>query len=385
MDFRLNDEQRALMDNAEKVGRRLVYPSVRERDRTGRWDPALWKGMGEAGLLGLPYPEEYGGSGLSCLDTCLVKEAFSKGAHDGGVTLALGASMILCGVPIWKLGSEEQRKRYLPKMTTGEWLGAFCLSEPGSGSDAASMKTRAEKKGDRYILNGTKMWITNGPLAHHMIVTAVTDPTQKAFGISTFIVDADCKGFRVGQHIDKLGMRTSMTSEIIFEDCEVPEEALLGQENFGFVTTAKLILGWERTCLLAPFVGSMEGALEACVEYAKTRQQFGRPIGKFQAIRHKLADMKVWLEIGRNLVHKAAWMIDQGEEPLVEAAVAKLYISEMGQHFAREAIQIHGGNGFTTEYELERMYRDCMLATIGGGTSEVQRSIIARSIMNLGY
>ena len=384
MDFSISAEQQLLMDNAYKAGERLARATVMQRDQASRWDPAIWSGMAQAGLLGLPYPEQYGGAGLSCLDTCLVKEAFAKGSHDGGVTLAWGASMILCGVPIWKLGTEEQKQKFLPRMCSGEWLGAFCLSEPESGSDAASMKTRAIKDKDHYVLNGTKMWITNGPIANHFIVTAVTQPEQRAFGISTFVVEKDAPGFRVGQHIDKLGMRTSLTSEILLEDCRVPKENLLGDENAGFAITAKLILGWERTCLLAPFLGSMERVLEQCVAYAQQRKQFGKPIGKFQALRHKLADMKVTLEVARNLIHKAAWKIDQGDDAMLEASAAKLFISEMGQHFAREAIQIHGANGFTKEFELERLYRDCMIATIGGGTSEVQRSIVARGIMNLG-
>jgi butyryl-CoA dehydrogenase len=274
----------------------------------------------------------------------------------------------------------------LPKMCSGEWLGAFCLSEPGSGSDAASMKTRAEKKGDRWILNGTKMWITNGPLANHFIVTAVTEPGAKAFGISSFIVEKGFKGFKVGQHIDKMGVRTSMTSEMIFEDCEVPEENLLGELNTGFTGTVKTIFGWERSCLLAPSLGGQKANIIRCVRYAHEREQFGKPIAKFQAVRHMIADMQIRYEIGRNLLHRVAVYLDQGEEPpLVEAAIAKVQISEASQQTARDAIQIHGGNGFTTEYHVERGLRDSMLGTIGGGTSEIQRSIIARSELDLGF
>lgn len=386
MHFEITEEQQQLRDGARVFGEREVAPTVLERDQAGRWDPQIFRKMGEAGLLGAPIPEEYGGSGLSAVETCLVKEGFGEGSRDSGVALAWGAHIILCGVPIWKLGTEEQRQKYLPKMCSGEWVGGFCLSEPDSGSDAAAMRTRAVKKGDRWILNGTKMWITNGPVGNHFVVTAVTDPSQKAFGISTFIVEKDFPGFRVGQHIDKLGVRTSTTSELIFEDCEVPEENLLGQENFGFAITAKLILGWERSCLIAPGMGMMKAGLDASVRYAKERTQFGRPIGKFQAVRHTIADMKMRYELSRQLVYRVAWQLDQdGDPPLVDAAVAKVWTTESGQRNARDAIQLHGGNGFTPEYHVERGLRDSILGTIGGGTSEIQRSIIARSMLDLGF
>jgi hypothetical protein len=386
MHFEITSEQEALYEGARELGEREVAPSVLARDKSGEWDHSIWKKMAAAGLIGAPIPEEYGGTGLSCLETCLVKEGFTYGAHDGGVALAWGASTILCGVPIWKLGTEEQKKKYLPKMCSGDWLGAFCLSEPGSGSDAAAMKTRAVKKGDRWILNGTKMWITNGPLANHFIVTAVTDPDAKAFGISTFIVEKSFPGFKVGQHIDKMGVRTSQTSEIIFEDCEVPEENQLGDLGTGFTGTVKTIFGWERSCLLAPSLGGQRANYERCARYAQERAQFNKPIAKFQAVRHMIADMKIRYEIGRLLLHRVCHFLDTGEEPpLVDAAIAKVQISEASQQTARDAIQIHGGNGYTTEYHVERGLRDSILGTIGGGTSEIQRSIIARSVLDLGF
>jgi butyryl-CoA dehydrogenase len=387
MDFAISTTQADLREGARAFGRKEVFPSVLERDGAARWDSGLFKKLGEAGLLGAPYPEEYGGTNLSCLETCLVAEGFSEGGEDGGLTLAWQAHTILCGVPIWKLGTEAQKRRYLPKMCTGEWVGGFCLSEPDHGSDATGMKTRAVKKGDRWILNGRKMWITNGVIGNHFIVTAVTDPGMKAAGISTFIVEKDFPGFRVGQVIHKLGMKTSTTAELVFEDCEVPEENLLGEENFGFIGTARLILGWERSTLLAPVVGGMRAILDRSVRYAQDRIQFDRPIGKFQAVRMMLADMKVRPEIASNLIYRVAWQLDSGDDspPLVDAAIAKVYASEAAQKSARDAIQIHGGNGFTPEYHVERFYRDCMLGTIGGGTSEIQRSIIARSLLDLGF
>ncbi len=387
MDFDVSDEQRELMEGARVFGEREVAPTVLERDKTGAWDPEIFKKMGAAGLLGAPFPEEYGGTGLGCVDTCLIKEAFGEGSRDAGVALAWGAHTILCGVPIWKLGSEEQKRRYLPGLCSGELVGGFCLSEAGSGSDAAGMKTRAVKKGDRYILNGSKMWITNGPVGGVFVVTAVTEPDAKAFGISTFLVQSDFPGFKVGQHIDKLGVKTSTTAELLFEDCEVPEENLLGQENFGFVVTAKLILGWERSCLLAPGLGGMKRGIAETARYCQEREQFGRPIAKFQAVRHMLADMKVRYEVARNLVYRVAWHLDQedGEPPLVDAAIAKVFMSEAAVLSARDAIQLHGGNGYTPEYHVERSLRDSILSTIGGGTSEIQRSIIARSVLELGF
>ena len=386
MDFAFTASQMELFENARRFGADAVAPTVVDRDREAVWDRAIFLKMGEQGLLGAPFPEQYGGAGLSCVETCLVKEGFAYGARDAGVALAWGAHTILCGVPIWKLGTEDQMRRYLPGLSSGELVGGFCLSEPLSGSDAASMRTRAEKKGDKYILNGTKMWITNGPIGDVFVVTAVTEPGARAFGISTFLVEKNFKGFSVGQHIEKMGMRTSTTAELVFEDCEVPEENLLGELNMGFVVTAKLILGWERSCLLAPALGSMRKGIEETAKYAKEREQFNRPIAKFQAVRHMLADMKVKYEVARQLIYRVAWQLDQGDEPpLVDAAVAKVFVSEVAQQNARDAIQLHGGNGYTPEFHVERGLRDSIVGTIGAGTSEVQRSIIARSLLDLGF
>ncbi len=388
MDFRITDQQQAIYDGAKAFGEREVYTTVLDRDRSQQWSDALWRTMADAGLIGAPFPETYGGAGLSAKETCLAQEGFVHGGHDGGLAMAWGASTILCGVPIWKLGTESQRQRYLPKMCSGEWIGAFCLSEAGSGSDAASMKTRAVKKGDRWILNGSKMWITNGPIANHFVVTAVTEPEAKAFGISTFIVERGVPGFKVGQHIDKIGMNTSRTAEILFEDCEVPEENLLGDVNSGFVVTAKLILGWERSTMLAGALGGQRANIDIVTRYANERVQFNRPIAKFQAVRHMIADMQIRYEIGRNLIHRVAWQLDSAADggddpPLVDAAVAKVQVSEAAQKTARDAIQILGGVGYTKEYHVERSLRDAILTTIGAGSSEIQRGIIARGVLNI--
>jgi len=386
MEFTITDEQQAFYDTVLRFARNEIAPTAEEWEARSEWPQPNWEKMGGYGLLGLPFPEEYGGSGADCLTTCLAKEAVGRAGVDGGLCLSWGAHTILCGVPIWKMGTEEQKQRYLPKISSGAWIGGFALTEPDAGSDATGIRARAEKKGDRYILNGTKMFITNGPVGKVFIVIAVTNPEAKAFGISAFIVEDGFPGFSVGKELDKLGVRTSTTSELIFEDCEVPEENLLGDENFGFINVARLILGWERSCLLAPGIGAMEAGLERCVQHAKEREQFARPIIRFQAVQHMLADMKVRLEVSRQLVYRQAWLLDtQAEVPLVEAAITKVCVTEAGVRSSEEAVQIFGGYGYMKEYVVERGYRDAKLGTIGGGTSEIQRSIIARSLMNLGY
>ncbi len=339
--------------------------------------------MGKMGLLGLPFPEEYGGQGASALTTVLAKEGFAMGGADAGLTLSWGAHTILCGVPIWKLGTEEQKRKYLPKICSGEWVGGFALTEPNAGSDASSVRTYAVKKGDRYILNGSKIFITNGPIGKVFIVIAVTDKTKGPFGISAFIVESDFKGFIVSRKLNKLGNRASPTAELAFEDCEVPEENLLGPLDMGFAEVAKLILMWERSCLLAPALGSMEAGIRRCMEYARDRIQFKKPILKFQAIQRKLVEMKVNLEVARGLVYRVAWMLDNGIPAIVEASIAKLFVSEAVVKQAYDSLQIFGGYGYIKDFPVEKGYRDARLATIGGGTSEIQKSIIVRSLISL--
>jgi len=385
LDFSFTDEQREFATVVERFGREQLVPNwTQEADDGNVFLQASWDAMGEMGLLGLPYPEEYGGSGASAVMTCLAGEALGRAGVDSGTTLSWGAHTILCGVPIWKMGTEAQKRRYLPKLATGDWIGGFCLTEPGSGSDAAGMATRAVRDGDQWVLNGSKTWITNGPTGHQFIVTAVTDPdaVPTSLGISTFIVDADAPGFRVGRKLDKLGCRTSPTSELFFEDCRVPADALLGPENMGFVLVAKLILGWERTCLLAPALGGLWHGLETATKYAMQRKQFGRPIGKFQAIQEKLANMRVDYEVSWGLLYGVADRLDRDLPVLTEAATLKTFLSEASVRNAEEVVQIHGGYGFSKEYLVERAYRDAKLATIGAGTSEIQRGLIARAIGN---
>jgi len=386
MDFALTDEQRMFYEEVRKfVENELILPveEYYEYDHNQKFIWKNWKKMAEYGLLGLPFPEEYGGGGAGALTTCLAMEAAARSGLDAGTLLAWGAHTILCGIPIWKLGTEEHKKKYLPGIASGEKVGGFGLSEPGAGSDAAALRTTAVKTDKGWVLNGTKMFITNGPIGSQFIVMASTKKEAKAFGISAFIVEKDFPGFSVGKELDKLGNRTSTTSELIFEDCIVPEENMISQENFGFVIVAKLILGWERSCLLAPAVGGLGAGLEISARYAQERQQFKRPIAKFQAIQHKLADMKVAYEAGKQQVYRVASMLDRDEENLLDAAVCKEFLTRAAIRSADETVQIHGGYGYMREYQVERGIRDSKIASIGGGSSEIQLSIIARGIKKL--
>lgn len=381
MDFAIPDEYIQFRDSVYQFSRDRLAPRAEALDREGAFGWDNWRDMAEMGLLGLPFPEAYGGSQASPLATCLAMEAMAHAGVDSGTTLSWGAHTILCGVPIWLLGSEEQKKRYLPKLASGEWIGGFGLTEPGSGSDAAAMKTTAVKRGDRWILNGSKMFITNGPIGHVFIVFAVTDKAAGNKGISAFIVEKGFPGFSAGKELKKMGHRTSPTSELVFDQCEVPEENLLGPLHLGFLAVGKETLEWERSCMIAPIVGGMEFLLEQCITYAKQRQQFGQPIAHFQAIQQKLANMKVALEASRLLIYRVAWLKEQGRSAMLEASIAKLFVTERMLKVVDDAVQIFGGYGYIHEYPVERAYRDAKLGTIGAGTSEVQKMIIIREMM----
>lgn len=381
MHFQLDPDILEFKEQVKEFARKEIYPSAEDRDREQRWDPEIWKKMGQMGLLGLPFPEEYGGQGASCLMTTAATEGFAAGAYDGGLTLAWGANTIIGSMPIVLTGTEEQKKRILPKIASGEWIAGLGLTEPYSGSDAAgSMRTRAVKKGDRYILNGSKMFITNGPIGDVFIVMAVTNPGKGAMGISAFIVEKSFKGFSAGKPLHKMGMHTSTTSELIFEDMEVPAENMLGKENLGFLRIGKMTLEWERTVLVASATGSMEAMLDDCVRYAKNREQFGRSILRNQAIQQKIARTRTLLDSSRLLLYRVAIMKDQGKSAPIESSVAKVFCTEAAKEAADHAVQIHGGYGYIHEYPVERGYRDVRLGTIGGGTSEVMRSIIAANL-----
>jgi alkylation response protein AidB-like acyl-CoA dehydrogenase len=378
MDFAFTEEQlifrRAVYDYAVKH----VAPFAEAADAKSEFSFEAWKKLGDFGLLGLHYPAEYGGQESDVLTACLASEALGEAGVDGGLMLALGAHTYLCGDTILRNGTDEQKRRYLPKLASGEWIGCMGLTEPGAGSDAASISTRAERRGDRFVLNGTKMFITNAPYAQVAVVFAVTDKAAGHFGMSAFLVEKDTPGFRAGKKLNKLGVRSSATSELILEDVEVPAENLLGQEGEGFLI-ALGALEWDRSALLAPLVGSMQKALNDSARYVLDRKQFGRPVADFQAVQRKIADIKVYVEAARLLVYRIAWNKDQGQ-PLnhLEASVAKLFVGDWGMQAASEAVQLHGGYGYIHEFPVERVFRDAKLGQIGGGTSEVQRMIISR-------
>lgn len=386
VDFAFTQEQRIFRDQVLAFSRKEIAPLGEESDLKGEFCWEAWRKMGSFGLLGLHLPEEYGGAGSDIVTACLAGEAMAEGGADGGLTLSWGAHTYLCADSILQHGTPQQKARYLPKLATGEWIGALGLTEPEAGSDASSVKTIARKVGDHYVLNGTKMFITNGPIADVLVIIASTDPSKKAAGVSAFIVEKGFEGFRAGRPLKKMGCRASPTSELIFEECKVPAENLLGQEGEGFSKVALGALEWDRSALMAPFVGGMRRLIDLCVAYANQRVQFDRPIARFQAIKHKIAEMKVIYEASRLLMYRVAWCKDQGR-PLnhLEAASAKLFVGEAGMRLAHEAVQIHGGYGYIHEYPVERAFRNARLASIGGGTSEIQRAIIARIIMNLDY
>jgi alkylation response protein AidB-like acyl-CoA dehydrogenase len=381
MNFNIPEEYLDFASSVYKFAKDKMAPRAEENDAKGEFSWENWRDLAGMGLLGLPFPEKYGGSNASPLATTIAMEKVAQAGVDGGTTLAWGAHLILAGVPIWLIGTESQKEKYLPKIASGEWIGGFGLTEPGSGSDAASMRTTAERKGDRYILNGSKMFITNGPIGQVFTVFAVTDKKKGNRGISMFIVEKNFPGFSVGNNLKKMGNRTSTTSELFFDNCEVPAENLLGEENMGFIQIGKETMEWERSCMIAPLVGGMQFVLEQCIKYAKERKQFGQPIANFQAIQHKLADMKTMIDASRLLIYRVACMKETAKKAMLESSVAKLFVTESALKVANEAVQIFGGYGYIHEYPVERFYRDVRLSTIGAGSSEVQKMIIGSEML----
>lgn len=378
MEFSFTPEQLMFKEQLIRFARKEIVPKVQENDLHSRFDFDAFRKLGEFGILGLHFPEELGGSNADVVTTVLAGEALGEAGVDAGLTLAYGAHTFLCADTILSHGSEEQKKRYIPKLASGEWIGCMGLTEPGAGSDVASLRTRARKTGDTYILNGSKMFITNGSIADVAVVYAKTDKDLKHAGISAFIVEKGTPGFSAGRDLIKMGVRTSHTSELVFEDCEIPAENLIGQEGAGFLMAMQTV-EWDRSALLAPFIGGMTYVLRKCARYAKERHQFGRPISRFQATKHKLADIKIFIEAARSLCYRIAWCKDQGR-PLnhLEAAVAKLFVGDWSLKPANDAMLLHGGYGYCHEYEMERYFRDSRLAPIGGGTSDIQKKIISK-------
>jgi len=378
VDFQLNEEQVQLKKSVREFAQREIAPHVMEWDEAGQFPLATIKELGKLGLMGTIFPVEYGGAGMGYIEYATAIEELSR--VDGSVGIIVAAHTSLCTNHIFVAGNEEQKKKYVSKLATGEFIGAWGLTEPSSGSDAGSARMTAVRKGKSWILNGTKTFCTNGHYADVLVVIAVTDRAARTHGLSAFIVEKDTKGFRAGKKENKLGLRASDTAELIFEDCEVPAENLLGKEGGGFIDAMRILDGG-RISIAALGLGMAVGAYEAALKYSKQRQQFGQPISEFQAIQWKLADMATEIEAARLLTFRAAAMKDAGLKTTLESSMAKLYASEVAVRCANEGLQIHGGYGFIKDYPAEKFYRDVKLCTIGEGTSEIQRMVIARQLL----
>jgi butyryl-CoA dehydrogenase len=378
MDFELNEEQKMIRKMVRDFAENEIAPIAQETDKSEQFPWEIIRKMGKLGLMGLPFSEEYGGAGADTVSYAIAMEEISRVCGSTGITLA--AHISLATFPIYRFGSEEQKRKYVPKLARGEWIGALGLTEPGAGSDAGGIKTRAVLDGDEWVINGQKIFITNGSIADVVVLTAVTDPEKGSRGISNFIVEKGAPGFRLGRDEEKMGLKGSVTSELSFEDCRIPKENILGTPGEGF-KQALITLDGGRISIGAMALGLAQGAFERALAYSKERQQFGQPICNFQAIQWMLADMATEIEAARLMIYQAAWLEDQGVRFTKEAAMAKLYASEAAERACFKALQIHGGYGYTREYEVERMYRDQRLCTIGEGTSEIQRLVIARQLL----
>ena len=379
MDFLLTQEQEILKESIKNFAQKEIQPLIKDSDEKGKWPEELTIKLAEMGLLGIIIPIEYSGVGYSNVDYVIILEEISK--VDASAGLVIAAHNSLCSNHINLFGTEEQKNKYLTRLASGQTLGAWGLTEAGAGSDAAALKTRAEKKGDHWVLNGSKLFITNGSLAEIHVVMAVTDPEKQRKGISAFILEKGMDGFRAGKKEDKLGVRAADTSELVFEDVKVPAENLIGEEGKGY-RQAMTILDGGRVSIAGFSLGIAAASLESSLKYAKERVQFNQPIANFQAIQWMLADGFTELEAARLLTYRAAFLEDQGKIVPKESAMAKLFASELAVKVSSTAVQIHGGYGFTKDYPVEKFYRDSMLATIGEGTSEIQRWIIAQKVLS---
>jgi alkylation response protein AidB-like acyl-CoA dehydrogenase len=378
LDFQLNEEQLHLQKSVRDFAQREILPNVMKWDEAGEFPLATIKELGKLGLMGIIFPVEYGGAGMGYVEYVTAIDELSR--VDGSVGIIVAAHTSLCSNHIFLAGNEAQKKKYVSKLATGEFIGAWGLTEPASGSDAGSARMTAVRKGQKWVLNGNKTFITNGHYADVVVVIAVTDRAAHTHGLSAFIVEKGTKGFRPGKKENKLGLRASDTSELIFEDCEIPAENLLGAEGQGFVDAMRVLDGG-RISIAALSLGMAEGAYEAALRYSKERKQFGKPISDFQAIQWKLADMATEIDAARLLTMRSASMKDAGMKTTLESSMAKLYASEVAVRCANEGVQIHGGYGFIKDYPAEKYYRDVKLCTIGEGTSEIQRLVIARQLL----
>ncbi len=385
MEFSFTDEQEQLRRTVRAFAETEIAPHVMEWDEASQFPSAVIPKLAELGLLGVLFPEKYGGAGLGYVEYVIAIEELSR--VDGSVGLIVAAHNSLCTNHIYKFGSEGQRQKYLLPLAEGKKLGCWSLTEPEAGSDAGGTRTVAEKKGEEWVLNGAKTFTTNGHYADVCVAMAVTDRSKSSHGISAFIIEKGTPGFRAGKKENKLGMRASDTSEVVFSDCRVPAENLLGEEGMGFVNSLQVLDGG-RISIAALALGMARGACDAATKYAQQRRQFGKAIAEFQAIQFKLADMVTEISAARMLVYRAAWLADRSrsEDTWIrytrEASMAKLYASEVAVRVANEAVQVFGGYGFTKDYPVEKFYRDVKLCTIGEGTSEIQRLVIARQLLD---
>jgi len=379
VDFSLTDEQQQLRRTIRQFAESEIAPHVMEWDEASQFPSEIIPKLAEMGLLGVIFPEKYGGAGLGYIDYAIAIEELSR--VDGSIGLIVAAHTSLCTNHIYKFGGEEQRKKYVVPLAQGKKLGCWSLTEPEAGSDAGGTRTVAEKRTDCWVLNGAKTFTTNGHYADVCVAMALTDRSKGSHGISAFILEKGTPGFRPGKKENKLGMRASATSEVVFSDCRVKAEQLLGQEGEGFINSLQVLDGG-RISIAALALGMAQGAYEAAVNYAKQRKQFGKAISEFQAIQFKLADMATQIEAARLLVYHAAWLADRpGARFTKESSMAKLFASEVAVRVANEAVQVFGGYGFVKDYPAEKYYRDVKLCTIGEGTSEIQRMVIARQIL----
>ena len=376
MDFGLTEEQQRYRDEVVRFARDELNGGLLRRDGEAAFSREAWNRCARFGIQGLAVPTEYGGTAADPLTIMLTMEALGYGCRDNGLLFSLNAQMWSCQVPIVRSGTEEQKRRYLRGLCDGSLIGVQAMTEPGTGSDAFAMATRAELHGDRYVINGSKTFVTNAPIADLFVVFAATDPGEGIGAISAFLVDRETPGLTVGAPLHKMGLRTSPMGEVFLSDCEVPEESLLGARGTG-VALFNSAMEWERSCILAAAVGTMQRQVERCVAYARERKQFGRPIGEFQAVSHRIVDMKVRLETARLLLYRLGWVKGRGRAAPMEAAMVKLHISECFVQSSLDAVQVHGGYGYMAEYELERDLRDAIGGRVYSGTSEIQRNIIA--------
>ena len=379
MDFSLSADQRELMEAATEFARRELNHDLAEREDAGEFPRDAWQACAKFGIQGLPVPAELGGAGSDVLTTTLVMEALGRGCHDNGLLFSLNAQMWSVELPLVIFGTPAQQQAYLPGMVSGDLIGGHAMTESESGSDALHMRSRAERRGDYYLINGSKQYITNAPVADVLLVYASVQDRPGVTGLSAFLVDAGTPGLEVSSSFEKMGLQTSPMGELALTDCLVPAESRLGPEGAG-MAIFNSSMEWERSCLFASAVGAMQRQLDACVAYARSREQFGQPIGKFQSVAAKLADMYVRLEAARLMIYRVAWHKQQGRSAPAEAAAAKLFTSEAWVRSGQDAIQTHGAWGYLKDAGIERDLRDAIAGTIYSGTSEIQRVIIARML-----